>query len=205
MLNNSFSERYRVSASAPTTSLDVGDLYFDTTSDTMKVYGSSGWQNTGSSVNGTSQRFTYTISRTPTTVSGADDNGETLAYDAGFADVYVNGVRMSSADITITSGTSVVFASALTNGDVVDIVAYGTFNVASINASNIDSGTINNDRLPSPTLIVKGDGSSADGQIQLNCSQNSHGVKIKSPAHSAGQSYFNITYFSRNKWTGTSY
>ena len=29
----------------------------------------------------------------------------------------------------------------------------------------------------------------ADGAIQLNCSQNSHGVKIQSPAHSAGQSY----------------
>ena len=43
--------------------------------------------------------------------------------------------------------------------------------------------------LPSPTLTVKGDGSSTDGAIQLNCSQNSHGVKIKSPAHSAGQSY----------------
>ena len=25
--------------------------------------------------------------------------------------------------------------------------------------------------------------------MQLNCSQNSHGVKIKSPAHSAGASY----------------
>ena len=36
---------------------------------------------------------------------------------------------------------------------------------------------------------VKGDGGSNDGYIQLNCSQNSHGVKIKSPPHSAGQSY----------------
>ena len=53
-------------------------------------------------------------------------NGNTLAYDAGYADVYVNGVRMSAADITITSGDTVVFASALSNGDVVDIVAYGT-------------------------------------------------------------------------------
>jgi hypothetical protein len=40
-----------------------------------------------------------------------------------------------------------------------------------------------------PSLEAKGDGSSQDGYIQLNCSQNSHGVKIKSPAHSAGQSY----------------
>jgi len=144
---NSFAETYRISASAPTTSLDIGDLYFDTTADELKVYKSSGWSAAGSSVNGTSARFTYTISGTPTSVSGADDNGSTLAYDAGFADVFVNGVRMSSADITITSGTSVVFASALTDGDIVDIVAYGTFNVAAIDASNITSGTLNIDRI----------------------------------------------------------
>ena len=48
---------------------------------------------------------------------------------------------MSGADITITSGTSVVFGSNLTAGDVVDVVAYGTFNVASVNAANIDAGT----------------------------------------------------------------
>ena len=186
---NNFAEVYRISSSAPTSSLNIGDLYFDTTANELKVYKSSGWSAAGSTVNGTSQRFTYNITSAVSSVSGTDANGNTLAYDAGFADVYVNGVRMSSADITITSGTSVVFASALSNGDVVDVVAYGTFNVASINASNITAGTINNDRLPSPTLTVKGDGSSADGQIQLNCSQNSHGVKIKSPAHSAGQSY----------------
>jgi len=40
-----------------------------------------------------------------------------------------------------------------------------------------------------PSLEAKGDGSSQDGYIQLNCSQNSHGVKLKSPPHSANQSY----------------
>ena len=38
-------------------------------------------------------------------------------------------------------------------------------------------------------LTVKGDGGSNDGYIALNCSQNSHAVKIKAPPHSAGQSY----------------
>lgn len=38
-------------------------------------------------------------------------------------------------------------------------------------------------------LTIKGDGSSQDGYLQLNCSQNSHGVKIKAPPHSAAQSY----------------
>jgi len=40
-----------------------------------------------------------------------------------------------------------------------------------------------------PGLTIKGDGSSADGKLVLNCSQNTHGVSIAGPAHSAGQSY----------------
>jgi len=40
-----------------------------------------------------------------------------------------------------------------------------------------------------PGLVIKGDGSSADGKLVLNCSQNSHGVGIQGPPHSAGQSY----------------
>jgi hypothetical protein len=149
---NSFANTYRIAASAPVTSLDVGDLYFDTTANELKVYKASGWSAAGSTVNGTSARFTYNITGTPSSVSGSDANGNTLAYDAGFADVYVNGVRMSASDITITSGTSVVFATALADGDVVDVVAYGTFNVAAIDASNITSGTLNAARIGSASI-----------------------------------------------------
>ena len=142
---NNFADTYFISATAPTGgTVTTGDLWFDTSSDTMKVYGSSGWQNAGSSVNGTAARFTYTISGTPNSVSGVDDNGNTLAYDAGYIDVYLNGSKqVNGTDVTVSSGNSVVFASNLTNGDIVDIVAYGTFNVASIDAGNITSGTLN--------------------------------------------------------------
>ena len=145
---NSFAERYRVASSAPGSSNDVGDLYFDTTANELKVYKSSGWAAAGSTVNGTAQRYTYNITGTPTTVTGADAKGATLAYDAGFIDVYLNGVRLSNSsgsytgDVTVSSGTSVVFANALAAGDVVDIVAYGTFSVASIAASAITSGIL---------------------------------------------------------------
>jgi hypothetical protein len=37
-------------------------------------------------------------------------------------------------------------------------------------------------------LQIKGDGSTA-GALQLNCEQNSHGIKLQSPPHSANQSY----------------
>jgi len=35
---NSFGERYRVQAGVPSSSLDVGDLNFDTTANELKVY-----------------------------------------------------------------------------------------------------------------------------------------------------------------------
>ena len=141
---NSFAERYRVQSGVPSSDNDVGDLVFDTSANTLKVFGSSGFQNAGSSVNGTSARFTYNISGTPTAVTGADANGNTLAYDAGFIDVYLNGVKMlNGTDVTVTSGDTVTFASALANGDLVDIVAFGTFSVANIVSTGaLNSGSI---------------------------------------------------------------
>ena len=203
---NNFAEVYRIASSAPTDSLNVGDLYFDTTANELKVYKSSGWAAAGSTVNGTSARFKYTASGSQTTFTGSDDNGNTLAYDAGFIDCYLNGVKLvNGTDVTVTSGTSVVLASGATAGDILDLVGFGTFNVAAIAATSITSGTLADARLPSTMasktltganvttvyngLVAGGDGGSNDGQIQLNCSQNSHGVKIKAPPHSAGQSY----------------
>jgi hypothetical protein len=155
---NNFGEVYRIASSAPTTSLDIGDLYFDTTANELKVYKSSGWAAAGSTVNGTSARFHYDISGTPTSVTGADANGSTLAYDAGYVDVYVNGVRMSDADITVTSGDTVTFTEALADGDEVDIVGYGTFSVASLNADNLDSGTVPSARVSGAYTGITGVG-----------------------------------------------
>ena len=41
---NSFAERYRVGSSDPSSSLDAGDLAFNTTSNTLKFYDGSAWQ-----------------------------------------------------------------------------------------------------------------------------------------------------------------
>jgi len=81
---------------------------------------------------------------------------------------------------------------------------------AAITAADLDNGIVTADKLATnavttvkvnadavtnakteftPGLTIKGDGSSADGKLTLNCSQNSHGVSITGPAHSAAQSY----------------
>jgi len=141
---NNFADVYRIASSAPTSSLNQGDLYFDTTANELKVYKSSGWAAAGSTVNGTSQRYVYNITGTPTTLTGASGTGyaeassKTLAYDAGFVDVYLNGVKqILGTDVTATSGTSLVFASALANGDVVDVVGFGTFQLANISIKDL--------------------------------------------------------------------
>ena len=98
---NSFADTYFVSATAPA-SPTTGDLWFDTTNNTMKVYGGSGFQNAGSSVNGTAQRSTYGryIKRLVKLVFPA-------TYDAGYVDMYLNGVKLiSGTDFTATNGTS---------------------------------------------------------------------------------------------------
>ena len=48
---NTFTERYRVASSAPSSSLDAGDLYFDTTLNELKAYNGSAWQSTAPSGN----------------------------------------------------------------------------------------------------------------------------------------------------------
>ena len=80
------------------------------------------------------------------------------------------------------SGSSITIGES---GDTITITAGATLTgtVAGTYTGTV-TGTVN-----SESITAKGDGASADGKITLNCSQNSHGVKIQSPAHSAAQSY----------------
>ena len=130
-------------SSAPTadpdgSALDLGDLYFDTVSNTMKVYSSGGWIAAGSAVNGTANRFEYTATANQTTFTGADSNSATLAYDAGFIDVYLNGIKLANSDYTTSNGTSVVLGTGAAVNDILMVVAFGTFSLSnfSINDAN---------------------------------------------------------------------
>ena len=120
-----FADKYEVSATAPSSPTE-GLLWFDTSTDTMKVYNGSSFQNAGSSVNGTSSRGSFTATAAQTTFT-------TTGYDSGFIDIYLNGVKqIVGTDVTATNGTSFVFASGLAAGDVVEYVAYGTFQLTSV-------------------------------------------------------------------------
>ena len=143
---NNFADTYFISATAPS-SPTTGDLWFDTTNSIMKVYDGSGFVNAGSSVNGTAERSNYVVG----TASGSYTGSTTTfpaTYDAGYVDVYLNGIKLVVGDdFTATNGTTVVLATAAASGASVDIVAYGTFDVADVGASLTTLGISNHNNL----------------------------------------------------------
>ena len=161
---NTFNDRYRVASSAPTTSLDEGDLYYDTTLNELKVYKNSGWSAAGSTVQGISQRFQYNATSNQTTFSGADVNNDVLTYEAGIVDVYLNGVKLrNGTDVTVTSGNAVVLATGAATGDILDVVTFATFQAGSANASALNTGTVPTARLPVVPTTKGGTGLSSIG------------------------------------------
>jgi len=78
---------------------------------------------------GQAERFIYTATAGDTTITTADD-GRSFSYTIGHADVFLNGVKqISGSDFTATTGTTIVFTSALADNDVVELYALGSFSV----------------------------------------------------------------------------
>ena len=72
------------------------------------------------------KKYIFNITTTTTTVSGTDNNGLTLTYDSGYADVYQNGIRLVDGDdFVANTGTSIVLTSAAVNTDTIEVLSYG--------------------------------------------------------------------------------
>ena len=94
--------------------------------------------------NGVRRKHTYTATANQTSFSGAGAEGATLSYnDSNFVDVYQNGVKLSEADYTSTSGTAIVLAQGASVSDIVEVVVYDVFSVADT-VSKSAGGTFDN-------------------------------------------------------------
>ena len=118
---NAYGEQYKVAATAPSGPSE-GDLWFDTTTDIMKVYSGTSWQNAGSSVNGVENSVEHTATASQTTF--------TATYDPGYLTVSLNGVQLAEDDYTATNGTSIVLDTGAALNDIVFIQSFGTFTLA---------------------------------------------------------------------------
>jgi hypothetical protein len=108
--------------------------------------------------------------------------------------VSLNGVIQSPLSSFSVSGSTITFlpsSGTLSSSDTIDfiLVLGNVLDIGTPSDSTVTNAKTNFVSTSSSAgLQIKGDGTT-DGTLQLNCSQNSHGVKIASPAHSAGQSY----------------
>jgi len=111
--------------------------------------------------------------------------------------------RIKVDEIAGSSGNTITIPSGQTLDASSGTLTLPASALSSLNASNLSSGTVPNARLSGITrdkldlistasdasIVAKGTAGVTDGYIQLNCEQNSHGIKIKSPVHASGANY----------------
>jgi uncharacterized protein YcnI len=147
-------------ADTPPAAPETGDAWYDASSGNVYVYYDGYWVEAASANDGptgntgptgptgvtgstgsvgptgptgtaTLTRYRFVAAGGETGVSGADANSVTLAYTAGYEQVFLNGVLLvRGTDYTATNGTSIGSLSALAASDIVEILAIGNFNIA---------------------------------------------------------------------------
>lgn len=73
-----------------------------------------------------------TQTRDSFTATSGQTSFATGGYTPNFLDVYLNGVKLASADYTATNGSDVVLASGASTGDILEVVAYTAFDTANV-------------------------------------------------------------------------
>ena len=133
---DSFDDRYLGSkSSAPSVDNDgnaliTGAIYWDSVSNAMYAWTGSEWGSISSTA--AIYRYRFNASGGETSVSGADSNGLTLSYIPGKAQVYLNGVLLvPTTDYSATNGTSITSLSALAASDVLEVITFTSFELAS--------------------------------------------------------------------------
>ena len=107
---NTYANRYRIDSSAPSSSLDVGDLYFDTTQNELRIYNGSAWQGgvtaTGNLLLKTGGQMTGNITFSGTqTVDGRDLSADGSKLDG--IETAATADQTASEIVTLISGQTI--------------------------------------------------------------------------------------------------
>lgn len=171
MGNKVILKRSSVTAKTPTTGdLDYGELalnytdgrlYYRTNTNSIDYF-----QSESNEITAEFKTYKYTATASQTTFTGADDNAQTLDYEAGHITVFLNGVKLTEDDYTATNGTSLVLDTGAALNDVVELLSYKNLNLTSDSYVSTLTGTANQ-------ITVTGSGTvSAD--VTLSLPQNIH-------------------------------
>jgi hypothetical protein len=132
---DSFDDRYLGSKSTPPTldndgnALIEGALYWNSVDNAMYAWTGTEWGSISSTA--AIYRYRFAASGGETSVSGTDANGLTLSYIPGKEQVYLNGILLvRTSDYTASTGTSITSLAALASGDIVEIITFTAFDLA---------------------------------------------------------------------------
>ena len=171
---DNFDDRYLgAKSSAPTLDNDgnaliTGALYWNSVSNTMFAWTGSAWGSISSTA--AIYRYRFIASGGETSVSGTDALSQTLSYLPGKEQVYLNGVLLvRTTDYTATNGTSITALAALAASDIVEIITFTAFSLATA--------------IENTTIDAKGDllvGTAADTVGRLAVGTNDYYLKANS-------------------------
>lgn len=144
---NTYGESYLGSYAAdPATkpnggALTAGVWYFNTTTSRIRIHTGQAW--TDGTVPGSLTRWKKTAAGGETSLSGADDNSFTLSYTPALEQLFINGALQTRAvDYLATNGTSVTGLAALTAGDVVEVLSFNSWVVATVPDASVTNAKV---------------------------------------------------------------
>ena len=118
--------------------------------------------------------------------NAATGNDPKLAAAGGDSNIDLAIAPKGSGEIVVGTGSA---ASTITSSGAYDL-RLDTNSGSNSGYINIVDGANGNQQIyPNGTGYTEIGGGTNPGTIQLNCESNSHGIKLQSPPHSAGQSY----------------
>jgi hypothetical protein len=169
-----FDDRYLGPKATPPTldndgnPLGTGALYWNTVTSEMYAWTGSAWGSISSTA--AIYRYRFIAAGGETSVSGTDALSQTLAYLPGKEQVYLNGVLLvRTTDYTATDGTSITGLAALVLNDILEIITFTAFSLATAIENTI--------------IDVKGDliaGTAADTVGRLAVGTNGYFLKANS-------------------------
>ena len=129
-----------------------------------------------------------------TEVVAAGNSGLMTGSDKDKLDGIVAGAEVNvNADWNATSGDAEILNKpTIPSGNLVDDTTPQLGGNLDLNGNDIittSNGDIDLDPNGSGVVVAKGNATRGSGQIKLNCENNSHGITLKGPPHSAGASY----------------
>ena len=127
---------------------------------------------------GVRSRYYYTATGGETSLSGADDNSNTLVFsDGNYVDVMLNGVTLvAGTDYNTSTANTIGGLAALSASDIVEIVVYDIFTVAdTVSAKN--GGTF------SGNVAMNGDLTVDTNTLYVDSTNNRVGINQASPSH----------------------